>query len=165
MGLGKTIQGICIAACYRTEWPLLIISPSSIRMTWSSELSKWLDICPLDINVVLNGKAHLNAPINIVSYDLISKLLPEIEKQNFKVILVDESHYLKNINAKRTQAIEPVLEAAKRVVLLTGTPALSRPAELYAQLRSIRPSFFPKFKPFGLRYCAGHKVRFFLCFV
>ena len=34
MGLGKTIQAICVASYYRTEWPLLIITPSSLRITW-----------------------------------------------------------------------------------------------------------------------------------
>lgn len=34
MGLGKTIQAICIAAFYRKEWPLLVVVPSSVRFTW-----------------------------------------------------------------------------------------------------------------------------------
>ena len=34
MGLGKTIQAICVACYYRPEWPLLIITPSSLRITW-----------------------------------------------------------------------------------------------------------------------------------
>ena len=34
MGLGKTIQAICIAAFYQKEWPLLVVVPSSVRFTW-----------------------------------------------------------------------------------------------------------------------------------
>jgi len=34
MGLGKTLQALCIASYYRTEWPLLIIAPSSVRFAW-----------------------------------------------------------------------------------------------------------------------------------
>lgn len=34
MGLGKTIQAICVAAFYRKEWPLLVVVPSSVRFTW-----------------------------------------------------------------------------------------------------------------------------------
>lgn len=34
MGLGKTIQAICVAGYYRKEWPLLVITPSSVRITW-----------------------------------------------------------------------------------------------------------------------------------
>lgn len=38
MGLGKTIQAICIAAYYRKEWPLLVVTPSSVRFTWAEVL-------------------------------------------------------------------------------------------------------------------------------
>ena len=31
MGLGKTVQAIGIMACYRDEWPCIIITPSSLR--------------------------------------------------------------------------------------------------------------------------------------
>lgn len=32
MGVGKTIQGVSIAACYRDEWPVLIICPASMKL-------------------------------------------------------------------------------------------------------------------------------------
>lgn len=38
MGLGKTIQAICVAAYYRKEWPLLVVTPSSVRFTWAEVL-------------------------------------------------------------------------------------------------------------------------------
>lgn len=47
---------------------------------------------------------------------------------------------------------------AKRVILLSGTPALSRPAELYTQIIAIKPTFFPQFHAFGLRYCDAKRV-------
>jgi SWI/SNF-related matrix-associated actin-dependent regulator 1 of chromatin subfamily A len=31
MGLGKTIQSLGIAHYYKEDWPLLIVSPSSVR--------------------------------------------------------------------------------------------------------------------------------------
>jgi SWI/SNF-related matrix-associated actin-dependent regulator 1 of chromatin subfamily A len=31
MGLGKTIQSLGIAHYYKDDWPLLIVSPSSVR--------------------------------------------------------------------------------------------------------------------------------------
>lgn len=40
MGLGKTIQAICVACYYRTEWPLLVITPSSLRITWQQVISR-----------------------------------------------------------------------------------------------------------------------------
>ena len=158
MGLGKTIQAIAIAACYRSEWPLLIISPSSVRMNWGEEFKKWLEVCPLDINVVMTAKEKFDSLINIVSYDLVHKMLDQLKDKKFKVIIADESHYLKTRTAKRTKALLPVLSNANRVILLSGTPALSRPEELYTQLMAVQPSLFPDFKAFAVRYCNAHKV-------
>lgn len=44
------------------------------------------------------------------------------------------------------------------MILLSGTPALSRPLELYTQISAIQPGLFPTFHQFGIRYCAGHQV-------
>lgn len=41
----------------------------------------------------------------------------------------------------------------KRVLLLSGTPILARPNELYNLLRILRPDIFYSFREFGLRYC------------
>lgn len=46
-----------------------------------------------------------------------------------------------------------VFQVAKRVILLSGTPAMSRPSELYTQVIAVKPTFFPQFHSFGLRYC------------
>lgn len=61
---------------------------------------------------------------------------------NLTSVLQDESHSLKNKDAKSTQAALQIAKAAKRVILLTGTPALSRPYELFTQLQMIDPNFF-----------------------
>ena len=52
----------------------------------------------------------------------------------------------------------PFSQAATRVILLSGTPALSRPLELYTQICAIEPGLFPTFHQFGIRYCAGQQV-------
>ena len=46
-------------------------------------------------------------------------------------------------------------QAATRVILLSGTPALSRPCELYTQVTAVQPKLLPSFQQFGIRYCAG----------
>lgn len=44
--------------------------------------------------------------------------------------------------------------------MLSGTPALSRPAELYSQIRIINSKIFPRFVEFARRYCDGKEGRF-----
>jgi SWI/SNF-related matrix-associated actin-dependent regulator 1 of chromatin subfamily A len=55
------------------------------------------------------------------------------------------------------QAAEAISKGAKRMILLSGTPALSRPMELYSQIGLIDPALFPYFHDFGMRYCDGRK--------
>jgi SWI/SNF-related matrix-associated actin-dependent regulator of chromatin subfamily A-like protein 1 len=158
MGLGKTLQAIAIASHFREDWPLLVICPSSVRMSWGQEIMKWLDIPAEDIAVILSSSQRLDKLINIISYDLVHRMIAQIEQLEFKLFIVDESHYLKSRSAKRTKAIDALVTLAKRVILLSGTPALSRPEELYPQIRCLQPNLFPSFHPFAIRYCAGHRV-------
>ncbi len=41
----------------------------------------------------------------------------------------------------------------KRILLLSGTPILARPNELYNLCRILRPDIFYSFRDFGVRYC------------
>ncbi|NWW21732.1 SMAL1 protein, partial [Falcunculus frontatus] len=159
MGLGKTIQAICIAAYYHQEWPLLVVTPSSVRFTWAEAFHRWLpSLSPESTNVIVSGKDSLTGSlINIISFDLLSRMDKQL-KSAFQVVIVDESHFLKNTKTARCQAAMPLLKAAKRVILLSGTPAMSRPAELYTQIAAVQPTFFPQFHSFGLRYCDAKKM-------
>ncbi|XP_036400529.1 SWI/SNF-related matrix-associated actin-dependent regulator of chromatin subfamily A-like protein 1 [Megalops cyprinoides] len=161
MGLGKTVQAICIAAYYREEWPLLVVTPSSVRFTWAEAFRRWLpSVRPDSINVVVTGKDQLRSGlVNIISYDLLSKMEKQQSSSPFGVLVMDESHFLKNMKTARCKAALPLLKAARRVILLSGTPAMSRPAELYAQILAVRPAFFPRFHEFGARYCDAKQAK------
>lgn len=80
------------------------------------------------------------------------------KRHQFRVIIADESHNIKSREAQRTQVIVPLLKSATRRILLSGTPALSRPAELWPQLEALDASIFPSFRKFGVRYCAGKQI-------
>uniref|UniRef100_A0AAX7U147 SWI/SNF-related matrix-associated actin-dependent regulator of chromatin subfamily A-like protein 1 n=1 Tax=Astatotilapia calliptera TaxID=8154 RepID=A0AAX7U147_ASTCA len=160
MGLGKTIQAICIAAYYKKEWPLLVVTPSSVRFTWAEAFRRWLpSLTPDSINVVVKAKDSLRSGlINIISYDLLSRMDKQQPGNPFNVLIMDESHFLKNMKTARCKAALPLLKVAKRVILLSGTPAMSRPAELYTQILAVRPTLFPRFHEFGIRYCDARQM-------
>lgn len=71
------IQAIACAAAYESEWPLLIICPSSARYHWEHELLKWLDeesVTKKQIMVVCKSKQDLNRGVTkvvIMSYELV----------------------------------------------------------------------------------------------
>ncbi|XP_021752350.1 SWI/SNF-related matrix-associated actin-dependent regulator of chromatin subfamily A-like protein 1 [Chenopodium quinoa] len=172
MGLGKTLQAIAVALCVREAWPVLVLTPSSLRLHWASMIHEWLKIPPSDIVVLLSqcsgsnrgvfsvvstakGTARLDGLFNIVSYDSVPKLQGTLMASEFKVVIADESHYLKNAQAKRTTASLPVIGKAQYVILLSGTPALSRPIELFKQLEALYPSVYKNVHDYGNRYCRG----------
>ncbi|KAI7852156.1 P-loop containing nucleoside triphosphate hydrolase protein [Circinella umbellata] len=181
MGLGKTLESIAISYAYLDEWPVLVICPSSIRRMWENELLRWTDLQEDEIGVITqgvemtylpkrsNGKKSsttLNYEDNvklknntikfwITSYDLATKYIDNIIDADFKIIIADESHFIKNQSAKRTRVLIPVLQKAKRAILLTGTPVLSRPLEVFSQVSALCPDIFKSREEFGERYCGG----------
>ncbi|XP_060081169.1 SWI/SNF-related matrix-associated actin-dependent regulator of chromatin subfamily A-like protein 1 isoform X2 [Ylistrum balloti] len=161
MGLGKTIQAICLSSYYREEWPLLVVAPSSVRFAWAQQFRRWLpSVDPQEIFVPTTGKKVMNmSQINIFSYDLMAKKVEHLKKQHFRVIIMDECHLLKNFKTARCKAALPLLQNSHRVILLSGTPALSRPSELYTCIQAVCP-FLIKFHDFGVRYCDGKKMPF-----
>ncbi|XP_062603453.1 LOW QUALITY PROTEIN: SWI/SNF-related matrix-associated actin-dependent regulator of chromatin subfamily A-like protein 1 [Saccostrea cucullata] len=158
MGLGKTIQAICLACYYRNEWPLLIVVPSSVRFDWAQQLERWVpSLDPQEVYVAMTGKCSLSGhKVCILSYELMAKKAKELLEKNFNVVIMDECHLLKNFKTARCKAAMPILKASKRVILLSGTPALSRPQELYTQICAIKPYMF-QYQDFGVRYCDGKK--------
>lgn len=57
----------------------------------------------------------------------------------FQTLIVDESHYVKNAASQVTKAVQKAATAIDHVLLLTGTPVLNAPGELYAQLELVQP--------------------------
>jgi SNF2 family DNA or RNA helicase len=60
------------------------------------------------------------------------------------MVVVDESHNLRTTNARgtdapHTEACVAAVKRAKRAVLLSGTPSLSRPYDLFRQVDALRP--------------------------
>ena len=155
MGIGKTVQGIAIATAYREDWPCIVICPASIKLNWMNEFRRWVPDLETQDFYFLDKKATMrnSAKVWISSYHMATNLEVYLNSKYFKVAIADESHYLKNYSAKRTKCLVPFLQKAKRVILLSGTPVVSRPAELYTQLSAIRPDIFNNFKVYAERYC------------
>lgn len=166
MGLGKTIQALAFSKFYQKDWPLLIICPSSLVYSWKSEVIKWLKIEESNINVMKNFQPfNIQHDISIISYDSLCKDHIKSNhlkqyKSDYGVIIVDESHMIKNGTTSRSEVVTSIALNCRRIVLLTGTPALSKPVELYSQIRCVCPLLFVDFFQFASRYCDGKKLKF-----
>ena len=122
MGLGKTVQALGAMSAYRDEWPVMIMCPSSLRESWSVAIQEWLEVPERKIRVVHTGKDAEATTFGtsfqflVISYGFLEKIK---DAGMFNIVVVDESHCLKDWTAKRTKAALPILKKAKRVVLLT----------------------------------------------
>lgn len=137
----------------------LVICPASLRLNWIKEVRSWW---PEMRTVIIDGQRSVipyTREIVICSYEYAAKHSVELTAQKFDVCLADESTYIKNPKAKRTQAIIPIFQAAKYKLLLTGTPILNRPIELYSQLSALGVSYGTYWQ-FAKKYCNAHQTRF-----
>uniref|UniRef100_A0A8C5DWV4 Zinc finger, RAN-binding domain containing 3 n=1 Tax=Gouania willdenowi TaxID=441366 RepID=A0A8C5DWV4_GOUWI len=164
MGLGKTVQAIAVACAYRGEWPLLVVTPSSLKYPWIEELERWVpELQPGDINLVESKTDTISinsSQVTVLGYGLLTTdahaLIQALNRRRFAVVVVDESHYLKSRNAARTKILLPLIQGATRAVLLTGTPALGRPEELFMQIEALYPKSFGTWSDYATKYCNAH---------
>nr|XP_012147228.1 PREDICTED: SWI/SNF-related matrix-associated actin-dependent regulator of chromatin subfamily A-like protein 1 isoform X2 [Megachile rotundata] len=161
MGLGKTIQALGIAHYFKENWPLLIIVPSSVRYQWTDAIYTFLPSVPAQyVHQFANTKDFITGnKIVITSYDLLVRAVDAFERHTFGFVILDESHALKSVKTARYKAAQRIVSKACHVVLLSGTPALSRPIELYSQISLIMRNFMG-YQEYGIRYCAGEKSSF-----
>ncbi len=116
MGTGKTATGVCICEYYLDLVPQLVICPSSLKKNWHREFIKF-NCQPPDIIEKTTDRFKTRS---VISYTLINTIQDELPR--FKVIILDEFHYLKNRQAQRTMFITTLCRQAEKVILLSGTP-------------------------------------------
>lgn len=156
MGVGKTIQAIGVINCMENPRNVLIVCPASLKLNWRRECMKWLVHRTLGIHLATSQywpKQHVldSGRIVIVNYDILEKLLPQLTAITWDVLIADECHKVKNPEAIRTKAFMSI-QATKRL-MLTGTPIVNRPRELYSMLKYLDPVTYRNWTPFRQRYC------------
>ncbi|KAL5746769.1 hypothetical protein ACOSQ2_024066 [Xanthoceras sorbifolium] len=164
MGLGKTLQAIAIAGCFILEGSILVVCPAVLRFSWAEELERWLPCClPADIHLVFghqNNPAYLTRfpKVVVISYTMLHRLRKSMMEREWALLIVDESHYVR-CSKKKTEPeeVKTVLNMAakvKRIILLSGTPSLSRPYDIYHQINMLWPGLLGKNKyDFAKTYC------------
>jgi SNF2 family DNA or RNA helicase len=74
-----------------------------------------------------------------------SKQNPQwIEDIDYQVIIADESHGIKDMSSQQTKTVLALSKKAGRRYLMTGTPSLGKPEDLYPQMKFLSPSIFPE---------------------
>ncbi len=169
MGLGKSIESIGVFNADPTIRNVLVVCPASLRLNWGREWAKWA-ARPAQIRVCLDSSPVTAADEVVIVNDERLKgesgkaLRESILAREWDLLIVDEAHRLKNPRAQRTQLVlgtpgrkgalrtPGLLDRCKRRVLLTGTPLVNRPIELWPILSAVAPHEFNNFFSFAKRY-------------
>ena len=160
MGLGKTPEALATLQA-ANAFPSLIICPAVVRPNWRKETEKWLpgrSIC-----YIRDGKSEVTqADITIINYDLLGKHLDVLLEREWQAIVVDESHYIKNHKAQRTEFVKRLASNLPYRFLLSGTPITNKPIELVPQLEAlgVLDNVFGGFSAFAERYTHGRWAYF-----
>lgn len=163
-GLGKSIQSL-LYAMERGLEKILVVCPATLKFNWRREASQHYGWDSTLINEPWDGRPYQpNTRLTIINYDRLidargrSKgwITPFLET-GFDYLIVDEGHYLANRTAKRTKTVGLLAEAIEKVVILTGTPFTSRPAQLFPILHMLKPEVWSSWKIFAWRHCAPRK--------
>lgn len=130
-GLGKTAQAL-LGAEAAGAFPLLVVVPNVVKTNWLREVNQWL---PHRRPTVVHGDGvELNAfsDIFIVNYDILDRHVGWLSKFDFRGMVVDEAHFIKNKESQRSkhvQAVARTIRARLRhplLIALTGTPLINQ---------------------------------------
>jgi SWI/SNF-related matrix-associated actin-dependent regulator of chromatin subfamily A-like protein 1 len=148
-GLGKTV--CALKAIEKSGLKSLVICPASVKMVWAEETEKWTNLSYQVLNTKLDFDRTKD--ITIINYDIAAKMAPKLPG-HWGVVVLDESHFVKNPKAKRTRAALQWVSFARYCWALSGTPIPNRPVEIYALLKRMN-ILRMDYREFGYRYCAA----------
>ncbi len=157
----NTLQALAFAA-HSGFKKILVISPASVKYSWESEVLKWTKFKPY----VIESQSEMTVDVindynvYIINYDLLKKFYKTLLPLHWDLAIVDEFHYIKNIKAQRTKYTMDIVKNVKSKLLLSGTPLLSRPVELFTGLKIMDSETWNDWFSYTAKYCDGHRGRF-----
>jgi SWI/SNF-related matrix-associated actin-dependent regulator 1 of chromatin subfamily A len=154
-GLGKTRTALAVAL--DCPGAILIVGPKFTRAVWERELRE----------VYGERLAHFegrdaSAPIDwdearvwFIHFDVLDAWQGRIYSR-FAFAIVDEAHYARDAKSRRGRATAAVVGTVPRRLLLTGTPLVNKPAELWHLLTlATGPGTWGPLLDFRRRYCGA----------
>jgi len=158
MGLGKTVQTLAHILVEkesgRMTHPTLVIAPTSLMGNWSEEAARFAP----DLKVmVLQGKDRAEmfdkipqADLVLTTYALLPRDEEKLREHDFHMVILDESHYIKNTRSKAAQSAG--LLRAKHRLCLSGTPLENHLGELWSQFHFLLPGLLGDEKTFNSQF-------------
>lgn len=152
MGLGKSLQALCVVAAL-DAWPCLAVVPAVTRRGWAEEAELHLGgvLTPSDVHIVYDQfdaleESRPQPKLLIISPKMATKLEPQLLRREWRGAILDEAHTLRTSSTKedppQIQALLRLLRhgsATKALLLLTGTPAVTKVFDMFNQVDLLRP--------------------------
>lgn len=166
MGLGKTLQAICILAGdhyqrdldKQTNLPSIVICPPTLTPHWVCEVQKFVTEkylrplhyygLPIERERLRNQIKHYN--LIVASYDIIRKDIDYFSTIQWNYCVLDEGHIIKNGKTKSSKAIKQLV--ANHRLILSGTPVQNHVLELWSLFDFLMPGFLGSEKQFQVRF-------------
>lgn len=149
MGLGKTIQAIATMVALRNqgETHFIVVCPASVLINWCREIEKFCDIQVIKVHGSTRTSGLKdwvnNGGIAVTTYETTLLFdLPESLKCG--LVVVDEAHYIKNPDAKRTINTKRLCEHADRLLFMTGTALENNIDEMIRLITILQPDIAKK---------------------
>jgi SWI/SNF-related matrix-associated actin-dependent regulator 1 of chromatin subfamily A len=161
VGTGKTRTAAVIAK--HSGRATLVVAPKSVRGSWQRELQRlgyllsaedpaWYACIGTKPDRSQARNAARNATWIFCNYEILHAWAPHLYDL-VDTVVFDEATAIKGKNARRTKAATIAAMSARRVLMLSGTPILNRPNELWAPLHVMEPHAWGTLGNFRARYC------------
>ncbi|WP_327593654.1 DEAD/DEAH box helicase [Streptomyces chartreusis] len=144
MGLGKTIQAIAALAHLAGEGQshFLVVCPASVLINWTREIEKRsaLRVTPLHGPDRQEAFADWKGRggVAVTTFDAL-RGFPVPGRGELGMLVVDEAHFVKNPQTRRSMAVSEWAGHCDRVLFLTGTPMENRVEEFRCLVRILQP--------------------------
>ncbi|MFJ5894197.1 DEAD/DEAH box helicase [Streptomyces sp. NPDC093064] len=148
MGLGKTVQAVAALAHLAAEGHshFLVVCPASVLINWTREIRARSTLRVLAVHGPDRQDAqaewHERGGVAVTTFDVLHTL-PAPDGTPPGMLVVDEAHYVKNPDTRRSRSVAVWTGRCERVLFLTGTPMENRVEEFRALLRHLRPELVP----------------------
>lgn len=146
MGLGKTVEAIAVLAHLRSrgESHFLVVCPAAVVTNWMREVAGKSKLRAHRVHGPDRERASRawmrDGGVAVTTYETLAWWGPTLSRhRDLACIVVDEAHYIKNPQAKRTVRTTELIARADRAILLTGTPLENRVAEFRNLASYVRP--------------------------
>lgn len=155
MGTGKTLQSLAWIS-YNGSFPALIVVNAPTKLQWEKEFRRWVGKVPgvHPVQVLSGTKTRKLARecSYIINWDIISYWQDVLAETGFECLIGDEAQAIGNPESKRALAFRHLAAVIPECIVMSGTPARSRPSQFWTMLSCVEPQMFPNYKSFLWRY-------------